>query len=371
MGLFAWVSTKDPKKELIISGLKDSILIFVLMFLWSIVSFVVNGGGELIYIKTLLTLVSSVLGSYLIARYSTKVCCCVDDCIFYVCIAIFAESVYTVMLRFVPGLYDITYSFLVNDMFENHQENFMDLYRLVGLGDAKYFGVVKTATPGIFLSMYLISINYGRKIVNIIIYITISLVSFLVARTSAIPIALSILFLLFSKRRKRKTVLAVICVLAVLGLSMFWALKQYLPEGMFAWAFYDETTGESSAVQTAQSLLELTNSFDLSVKTIIFGDARYSGETPDTYYMHTDVGYSRIIFYGGIFGLLLTILFQWSFVKNIKKCGNKSLYAMGFFLFISYLFTLYKGDISFASSLVLINIFFAFERKSSVNCLKC
>ena len=98
--------------------------------------------------------------------------------------------------------------------------------------------------------------------------------------------------------------------------------------------FYQETYFESIGINTSYAFEIFdkfretgklqSNSFDVTsemwktlpsyIETWILGDAKYEDENGG-YYMHTDVGYLRVIFYGGIVGLFFYLYYIYKLIK--------------------------------------------------------
>ena len=97
-----------------------------------------------------------------------------------------------------------------------------------------------------------------------------------------------------------------------------------------------------------------SNSFDLTKKmwqtlpdnllTWIIGDAKYVDENGG-YYMHVDVGYLRILFYGGLIGLFLYLLYIYNLARYtyIQSGKNNEVKLFLTIYFILVLMWMWKG----------------------------
>ena len=56
--------------------------------------------------------------------------------------------------------------------------------------------------------------------------------------------------------------------------------------------------------------------FPETIQTWIIGDGYWNNPYGSGYYMHTDVGYLRLIYYFGLVGLFVYLLMQVSIIKN-------------------------------------------------------
>ena len=110
--------------------------------------------------------------------------------------------------------------------------------------------------------------------------------------------------------------------------------------------------------------------------TYFWGDTRWGDE--EAYYMGTDVGYTRLVYYFGVPGLILFLRYQYRVVKSLAY-GYKKEQTIGVlfkFTFLYLIVLLVKGYIDI-SSLLFIYYYIPFggrikkhgyERKSAVFC---
>lgn len=101
------------------------------------------------------------------------------------------------------------------------------------------------------------------------------------------------------------------------------------------WAFemfYSDKIGFEST-GSSEHLLSMWKT-DFSYKTFLWGDGLFF--TPLGFYKDVDVGYLRILFYGGIFYLMFVLLFEMYFVKLIYRQRLKEMKY--FLLLMSILF---------------------------------
>jgi len=109
-----------------------------------------------------------------------------------------------------------------------------------------------------------------------------------------------------------------------------------------------------------------------TVSTWIWGDGRMVG-IDGSYYMHTDAGYSRILFYSGLYGLLMLFLYQLLFFpyRNIVDKDNffKKNYLKTLILIILYICLINIKGLALVTTLPinLIIIFSFFDIKYIFN----
>ena len=116
----------------------------------------------------------------------------------------------------------------------------------------------------------------------------------------------------------KKGVITVLCIILFFTFVNYMSNSQKLA-GLYKFTFELFNNYERGLGFRSTSTDQLLNMYNLEIKpkTFILGDGMYSSED-GRYYMKTDVGYLRKIFYFGIFGLLLSIIFQIAIIKNGK-----------------------------------------------------
>ena len=172
-----------------------------------------------------------------------------------------------------------------------------------------------------------------------------------------------ILFAYFSvtsvKFRKKKYVL----LLVIGGVSLFVGLMVYVEYfsssyNAFSWMFEPLVNLMKGNKQLSGSSSQLKEMyiFDFNSVTLLFGDALYLDPNGNGYYCHTDVGFLRVMYYGGL-TLLLTyyvsqLIFLWGLFANLKWSGKFLV-----FLGVMGLFAMFeaKGE----SCYLIYKVFFA------------
>lgn len=149
------------------------------------------------------------------------------------------------------------------------------------------------------------------------------------------------------------------CFMLSSGLvDSFEVLSSYAFEAIYNYS----DTGNTSSVSTNR-LLEMYQTYPNNIFTWIFGDGHYSDPFGNGYYMQVDVGYSRLIFYFGLVGLVLFFLFQFYLVRNaIRSFPNATkLFVLSFVLLLALNL---KGFADFSPYFLL----FSFNKLHNKNC---
>lgn len=227
------------------------------------------------------------------------------------------------------------------DHFINQGQDFLDsVHRMYGIG-------ATLDTAGIRFSCALVMIAYliinqdntskRRNLVLLIIsYLIIAIIGNMITRTTSVGLIVSFLYLLYktglykfklsaeSKRFWSWMSLLVICFVPIIvylynNNTIIHNNLRFAFEGMFN--YFEK--GEWSIASTNK--LKTMYVFPETLKTWLIGDGYFSnpaaidpyftGKVIDGYYMGTDVGYLRFIFYFGITGLFAFSLFMFKSAK--------------------------------------------------------
>jgi len=114
---------------------------------------------------------------------------------------------------------------------------------------------------------------------------------------------------------------------------------------------------------TSESTSELATLFILpdNLMTWIIGDARIiNSKFPQFYYMNTDIGYCRALFYFGVIGLIPLLLLYFSLFKS-AAIRNRKYSSFFYFLFFMFLLLFYKG----ICNLLFLGCLFLFTETSN------
>ena len=286
----------------------------------------------------------------------------------YLVIAVLVQ-VFVALLQFVfPALMAFLGQYI---LYEESVEIFSDM-RLIGLG-SQYFGAGLTNGFALLLIAYLIKNSCSsliRMLYLIIAYILIFVLGMMMARTTIVGAILSVCFLFLKSSmkvnvRSLRRGLSVFFLLIgsfVLLSSLFSDIREK-QDVLFDFAFEMFINYVESGEITTESTDRLQEMyvFPSNLSTWLIGDGLFSDPTGDGYYMQTDVGYLRIIYYSGLIGLLLFIFYQYLLIDYINVKTNWQNRLFLFFIFSYMLVCNIKGFTDLTSYCVL---FMFCERKS-------
>ncbi len=155
-------------------------------------------------------------------------------------------------------------------------------------------------------------------------------------------------------------------VVIALGVSYFFPEVKKSLELAFNFGFeifvnyFQSNSMESASTNQMQEMYI----WPTSLKTYLIGDGLFSDVANGGYYMSTDIGILRLIYYFGILGLFAYLIFQFQIIY-LAYLRNKK-YSFMFVVIFIYCFTLnYKGftDLFFLNILFVIN--YKYQHKNS------
>lgn len=190
--------------------------------------------------------------------------------------------------------------------------------RFSGLGVGSFFTGGIISGLGIILNLFLIRYKYISLKKGVLIFTFLLVTGMFIARTTLVGLV-GLLLYVNPKSYKRLLHLLVILIcfgsIATMVIVIF--LSDYLP---IDWAFEVFINIVSSDKIETSSTNELINMWRLpnTIETWFFGDGLFFS-SDGAYYMHTDVGYLRIIYCIGIPGLMVFIINQLYLFYAVNK----------------------------------------------------
>lgn len=241
------------------------------------------------------------------------------------------QIIITILFFINNDLYETALSYLTLDTGVEDRQNLISI-RMIGLGN-QFFGAGFNYSIDILVMSLLPYTNgsyiYKHSILYWIICCLIIFVGFLSARTFIIGIGCAILFLMINERRRIFSFLRnsfkIILILSVFFCTTLIFLSQYIDtiDLILEWAFeffINVFSGDGFRSDSTDVLMTMYI-FPDNLITWLFGDGRFY--MPDgSYYMHTDVGFIRLIFFFGLPATILFYIYQLYFVYKIYENSN-------------------------------------------------
>ncbi|MFQ1907872.1 hypothetical protein ACK356_01320 [Aeromonas veronii] len=338
-------------------------LCLVCVLITSLVSifFNFNSGFDLIYLRfSIFTLVSLVATSTIIKIFEMNKRSAGDFFKFYG-YAGFINSVFIFVMFLSVGFKDFYLNFLNLEITEMLGDSVMDsmlALRMVGVTGFSAYATAFNQMLCVFL-YYIYATEYrvsSSKLlaVDYFLIFSISVSSLIVSRSTIVGLGLVFILMLMDRRNLSKNMLFLAVALLMLtaafsSLSFFMTDEQFLFFSNWALEFFNKGL-ETGSLESNLSMYKYSwDDFSL------FGDARMNDQFGG-YYMHTDVGYFRILFSVGYIGIIILFIMIFTVLRPVReKINNKA--TVFSFLILMYVFIfLLKGSIVTDSSHIIITL---------------
>lgn len=189
-------------------------------------------------------------------------------------------------------------------------------YRNSFLSGSGYFGI--GAPFAIAIVFFITSIflnlknnNIYKNTTHIVKLLTIIIAGIFAARTVFFCLAIAITYLVFIKRSLVTLIIGSILTIITISILNLEIFKDYQ---LWLFEIFDKGLGSSDS---GSALFSTHIKLPDNIETILIGDGKYIDSITKGYYMSTDIGYLRHLYFGGIFFMIsvLSIPF-FMFMKN-------------------------------------------------------
>lgn len=323
----------SKKKLLVKQGYVNIILCLVLMLAVSILTNIWNVTSERFFLTYPISIILVLAGAYPVTRAVMWVHGRVDFELIakYIIVSVVIQCIIALMMFLLPAMRSFLIEILVHkDVSKMHFD--MEGFRFIGFG-AQFFeaGVINCVALILIASLFkgrLLSIGYMLWL--IFAFAIIFSIGMMMVRTTMIGVPLAGAVLLYKSRfwklRLSSRFLRAISLILIFSLlatviivllpsSFKNEIEQSVKFGFEMFINYFEK-GEFSSASTAQ-LFDMYNIYPDNAKTWIIGNGYWTDPIDqDSYYMSTDVGHARMIFYFGIIGLLFYLSYQVAIAKS-------------------------------------------------------
>ena len=252
----------------------------------------------------------SLIGNYLIAA-------CVMQCVL------------AIMIDRIPAIFNVVNTYIGNFGVGGSAEGFAEMGRLYGIGAAVDFAGARFAPVLLiisFLCVYLhTTILKKYLLLYIFAFLVITFIGNMMSRTTVLGTLMSLCYWGYMSRLVNNQIAGgMVKILAILFVSIpliiYWYQTNLSFQGNFRFGFEGFfSLAEKGYWEThSNNVLEGMYRLPESVKTWLIGDGYFDNPTSDPtytgymwkgFYMGTDVGYLRFIYYFGVLGLLAMISF--------------------------------------------------------------
>ena len=343
---FVWNRIKNGRKLTMDSGFVWIYCWALLFSLFSFASVAYNTTDDYAYATYIVSMIVWLSGAYAIvslirAVHGSAGMRLIFHYMVWVCAV---QSVLGIMIDNIPSL-----QMFVDSVVSQNVEYLHKTHRLYGIG--AYFD-----TAGIRFSCALLGLGWllthgvssmWRKWYWLLFAVIVILGS-VMSRTTVVGLGLSLVYMLIQRFRDSDTalvddmkkVMPVVVSLAVLAIVVYSAysampgFRRYFEYGFEGFInFFETGDWSTSSTDRLQSMVV----FPDNAKTWLIGDGWFDDPLGRGFYMFTDVGYLRLIFYCGLMGLSMFIIFfmtcTWTLMKRYRS--DRMLFVLMFILVLA------------------------------------
>lgn len=342
--------------------------LLLLIFSLSFLSILINGTSDFEFIKYPVSIIAILFSAYALIRifYIMDIPCDFNYIAKLFIGVVFIQSVVALLMFIIPSFYEFMTSIQVISIDEAGKMSSLSEMRIIGFG-SQYFGAGITNGLALIILAYLIRVGeYDSTMLKAsAMFLFIFAVGIGMARTTFIGFGIALLLLLpcsgllkFNLALLKRNVMLLLSVSAIMLLAVIFVyvlfpkiIVSIAPLFNFALEMFLNYFESGSLTTESTSQLATMYIFPTNIYTYLIGDGLYTAED-GLYYMGTDVGYLRILFYFGVFGVMLFLSLQYSLLsvsmRRIKD-GNV-LFA---FLLLYLIILNFKGFADLAPVLAL------------------
>lgn len=255
-------------------------------------------------------------------------------CNYLIAVCVF-QCISALVIDFVPAVKNFALTY-ISDLGPTQMELMKESGRLFGLGAAldpagSRFAAILTVIA--FLGTHLANTTQRSYAVwYVLAFLLIAVVGNMIARTTSVGIILAVLFILYSMGLHRMVInkgagqlflwLGGILLVAIPVIVVLYNTNEQFHDNIrFAFEGFFSLVEKGRWEVSSNEILKNMVVFPDNLKTWIIGDGYmndptgidpfYTGPDFHGYYMQTDIGYLRFIFYSGLIGLSAMFAFIW------------------------------------------------------------
>lgn len=331
-----------------IVGKNNNILASLLLVsVLAIIAILVNGTSDLVFVLYPLTVLfifsSCTLLIYLIKKGEKEVT--VENISFYFISAVNIQLILTLLFFLFPSLKDVMLSLLTAELQPLSLDRAGDMsFRITGFG-SQYATAGMVNCAAVVVSAYMFRRGKKYRLYYAVSLLLLFTIGNALSRTTLAGFAVAAVYLVVTA--KKSTLLASIKYIIPLVVALFFVSRITISDEMdqqlrFAfeifYSYFEEGTVETGS---SNALFDSYSIVPNNPKTWIIGDGRFDGDTSDSNYMEVDAGFSRMIFYFGIIGLISIVIFHYRLKRSMENVINDR--ALPSMLFILFLILNFKG----------------------------
>lgn len=234
-------------------------------------------------------------------------------------------------------------------------------FRILGFGSSFFSsGIINSILLLLCSYIILIEENRSKRTLWILAFIIIAFIGILKARTVFIGIILSFLYMLFTSAKRLFAVLFITIIFSVIISSLISLLFPDVVDQFeillnFGFELFIKYFEFGSFESNSTNDLQEMYVYPQYLKTYIIGDGKWNDTVNGAYYMGTDIGYLRLVFYFGILGCVLFFSFQFSIIYKLFNRNNSWPYrSLIISLFVLLILLNFKGFTDFFFIFILL-----------------
>lgn len=249
--------------------------------------------------------------------------------------------------------------------------------RFIGIGSGTFFTGGVYAATALVLITFIITHSVKNQFLWIVLYIFITITGLFIARITIVGNVISFLMIGYywmhtsslSANMKRLffTVTAIVVMLSAFNHYAY--IHQNDPLFQHGLELFLGFQSSGLGTETTNIVREMLR-FPDTTKSFLIGDGRFVN--PDgSYYMHTDVGFARLMWYWGIFGTIIYFVPQLIMSNILWRKERKTYQFLTFTLLLFFALTMsfnLKGITDLNWLFYLLSVRYLFVVKSSVKC---
>ncbi|MFV7759050.1 hypothetical protein ACNPKZ_00665 [Shewanella algae] len=313
------------------------VLLSLIVFSLSLTNSLVEMAYEIAYLKMYVIIVVCYLVAPVIYKFLAEGN--PGRCLELFGYAAFLNSLFILAMFFIPSIKELYLNAVILELAELHGDSVFDsLMTLRMVGVTGFSGYSTAFTQMLCLISYYIYIIHFRESSILLkkdyaIFTFIIISSLIVSRSTIVGVFFLFLLSIFDRRNIGKNILY-FSVVSLLFIGLIFSSSFFLSEKEYDFFSRWATEFFNSGLETG-SLSENINMYKYSIYDFSFlGDARVRDESGG-YYMHTDVGYFRLLFSFGFFGAFMLVgLIFLTLLFNSFRFGGL-IYSLMIMLYIS------------------------------------
>lgn len=286
------------------------------------------------------------------------------DVLFDFVIVVVIQELIALVFALFPNLMEIAIGMQKADSMSLEMVNETMNFRLIGFG-SMFFGAGVATSVALICLFELYKCKMYNKWFLLCLYVFVFIMGMAMARTTLIGLFISFWIfvdrknLIYSFFKIQSTVIGICAILAICIVVIFqivdWDTINSYANFAFEMFFNYYDNNELTTDSTEQ--LATLYIYPDNIKTFLFGDGLWADPAnPSLYYKGTDVGWLRMIFYFGVLGILVFIVYVFMSLRYFSKRLSGKCNQFFVTLFILFFVLNFKGFIDLFIYLFLFGI---------------